>query len=141
MKRICVPCLGVILLPAMLGAQQPSPSGSPPVQNPITQTVKGFSYLGGWLLAAFDSIPATQYGFRPTPAQQTIGHIAQHLENANYQLCARFSGRVRAVSSKDSLPEAVKAAWPKDTLVARLRASFVFCRDAMEALTDANLGD
>src|SRR5687768_12818592 len=94
MKRIAVPCLGVILLPAMLGGQQPSPSASPSARNPITQTVKGFGYLGGWLLAAFDSIPASQYGFRPTPPQQTVGHIAQHLENANYQLCARFSGRV-----------------------------------------------
>ena len=114
---------------------------SQPTANPITETIKGFGYYGGWLVAAFDSIPANQYGFRPTPAQQTVGHIAQHLEDANYQLCARFGGRVRTITDRDSLPEAVKAAWPKDTLVARLRASLAFCGAAMQTLTDANLGD
>jgi uncharacterized damage-inducible protein DinB len=141
MNRSCIPSIGVLLLPMMLSAQQPSPTVSPAAQNPITESMKGFGYLGGWLMAAFDSIPASQYGFRPTPVQQTVGHVAQHLENANYVLCARFSGRVREVTSKDSLPEAVKSAWPKDTLVARLRASLVFCRDAMETLTDARLGE
>jgi uncharacterized damage-inducible protein DinB len=130
----------VLLVPVMLRAQEQSRSAPPP-QNPITESMKGFGYFGGWLYAAFDSIPASQYGFRPTPAQQTVGHIAQHLEHANYQLCARFSGRVRPVTARDSLPEAVKAAWPKDTLVTRLYASLVFCRDAMETLTDAKLGE
>jgi hypothetical protein len=142
MKRISIAVIGAILFPFTLTAQQPPSSASPPpARNPVTETIKGFGYYGGWLLAAFDSIPESQYGFRPMPTQQTVGHIAQHLEDANYRLCARFSGRVRPVTSKDSLPELVKAAWPKDTLVARLRASLVFCRDAAETLTDANLGD
>jgi hypothetical protein len=34
---------------------------------------------GSRLVAAFDSIPATRYDYRPTPAQQSIGYIAQHL--------------------------------------------------------------
>jgi hypothetical protein len=134
MKRVRRLSTIAFALPLSLGAQQPTP-------NPITESMIGFGYYGGWLIAAFDSIPASQYGFRPTPAQMTVGFIAQHLEDANYQLCARFSGRSREVTSKDSLPETVKAAWPKDTLVARLRASLRFCGDAMETLTDANLGD
>jgi hypothetical protein len=140
MKRIRMLALVVALLPATLDAQQ-SAVPSRAAQNPIIETIKGFGYYGGWLLAAFDSIPASQYGFRPTPAQQTVGHIAQHLEDANYQLCARFSGRTRQMTSRDSLPEAVKAAWPKDTLVLRLRRSLEFCAAALETLTDANLGD
>ena len=90
---------------------------------------------------AFDSIPASQYGFRPTPAQQSIGHIAQHLEDANYQLCALFGNQKRVVAAKDSLADTIKAQWPKDTLITRLRASLVFCRDAIEKLTDAQLAD
>src|SRR6267378_5807374 len=46
---------------------------------------------GSRLVAAFDSIPAGRYDYRPTPAQQSVGYIAQHLESANYALCERFS--------------------------------------------------
>ena len=141
MKRIRILTVALLLLPIPLSAQQPTSAASQPPRNPITQSFLDFGYYGRWLVTAFDSIPASQYGFRPTPGQQTVGHVAQHLEHANYQLCARFSGRARTVTAKDSLPEAVKAAWPKDTLVARLLTSLEFCRDAMATVTDANLAD
>jgi hypothetical protein len=35
----------------------------------------------------------------------------------------------------------VKATWPKDTLVARLREAFAFCQSAMSQLDDAKLGE
>jgi hypothetical protein len=88
--------------------------------------------FGGRLVAAFDSIPEAKYDYRPTPPQQTIGFIAQHLENANYALCERFANTKHPRTSKDSLPETVKARWPKDTLVARLDASLRFCDTAIQ---------
>jgi len=90
---------------------------------------------------AFDSIPAAKYDYRPTPVQQSIGYIAQHLENANYQLCELFGDAKHRMTAKDSLTDTIKARWPKDTLVARLRASLVFCGDAIAKLNDASLGD
>lgn len=87
---------------------------------------------GSRLVAAFDSIPATRYDYRPTPAQQSIGYIAQHLEQANYGLCERFSDLKHPRTAADSLADTVKARWPKDTLVARLRASLRFCDDALD---------
>jgi uncharacterized damage-inducible protein DinB len=138
-KRIRAVATACLLLSSVVAAQE-APTSRPPA-NPITETVKGFSYYGGWLLAAFDSIPAARYRFRPTPAQQTVGYVAQHLEDANYQLCGRFSGLPRRVTAKDSLADTVKATWPKDTLVARLRASLLYCRDAMATLTDARLAE
>jgi uncharacterized damage-inducible protein DinB len=140
-KRTPTLMLGCLVLPMTLAAQQPSTPAAHPPENPISETVRGFGYYGGWLLAAFDSIPASQYGFRPTPSQQSVGYIAQHLENANYELCARFGGVPRPVTAKDSLADTMKAAWPKDTLVARLRASFLVCRDAAATLTDAGLAE
>jgi hypothetical protein len=86
---------------------------------------------GGWLIAAFDSIPAARYDYRPAPPQRTIGNIAQHLETANYGLCGSFGHMTHPTTAKDSLPESSKARWPKDTLVARLRASFSFCDSAL----------
>ena len=125
-----------VLLPAQLHGQQ-VPAGTPPA-NRVAQTFKSFGRpYGGWLLAAFDSIPANRYDFRPTPVQQSIGFIAQHLEDANYQLCERFGSKARVVTAKDSLADTVKARWPKDTLIARLRSSLVFCGEAIDRLTDA----
>jgi hypothetical protein len=87
--------------------------------------------FGGRLVAAFDSIPAAKYDYRPTPAQQTIGYIAQHVEDANYGLCGRFGELKPRRTAKDSLPDTVKARWPKDTLVRRLDASLRFCDSAI----------
>jgi uncharacterized damage-inducible protein DinB len=139
MRRVA---LGIIALtmPAVLHAQEPSPPTGAKA-NPITEAFRGFGYFGNWLVAAFDSIPSDKYDFKPTPAQQSIGFIAQHLEDANYQLCARFSGQKRPQLPGDELPDTVRARWPKDTLVQRLRASLMYCAAAVEHVNDANLAD
>jgi hypothetical protein len=98
----------------------------------VMQTFERFADIfGGRLVAAFDSIPASRYDYRPTASQQTIGYIAQHLEDANYGLCERFGELKHPRTAKDSLADTVKARWPKDTLVARLRASLRFCDTAV----------
>lgn len=88
--------------------------------------------FGGRLVAAFDSIPEARYAYRPMPAQQSVGYIAQHLEQANYALCERMRALDHPRTSRDSLADTLKARWPKDTLVARLRRSLDFCDAAME---------
>jgi hypothetical protein len=101
----------------------------------VTQFVRFANIFGHRLVLAFDSIPAERYGYKPMPVQQSIGYIAQHLEDANYSLCERFGNLKHARTAKDSLADTVKAQWPKDTLVARLKTSLRFCDDAMERLT------
>ena len=138
--RIRFLLIAAVFLPVRLHGQQ-APTAQPRA-NQVAQTFKAFGRpYGHWLLVAFDSIPASRYDYRPTPAQQSVGYIAQHLEDANYQLCARFGNTSRAVTARDSLADTVKARWPKDTLIARLRASLVFCSEAIDRLTDANLAD
>jgi uncharacterized damage-inducible protein DinB len=138
MRRLCV-LIAMCVLPVSLKAQN-TPAPLPP--NAVAQAFRGFGRpYGTWLLMAFDSIPANQYAFKPTPIQQSIGYIAQHLENANYQLCSRFGDAPRKMTAKDSLADTVKARWPKDTLTARLRESFVFCNNAITKLTDASIDD
>jgi hypothetical protein len=136
MRNIRLLVVAALGLPAALAAQQPA------LPNPITASFKGSgAQYARWLTAAFDSIPAAKYGYKPTPAQQTIGYIAQHLENANYQLCGLFGAVKPTFTAKDSLADTIKAKWPKDTLVARLKASFVFCDAAIAAVDDAKLSD
>ena len=119
-----------LTVPAALPAQSPAIGGS---RDDVMLAFENFALIfGSRLTAAFDSIPAARYDYRPTPSQQTIGYIAQHLENANYSLCERLGDLKHSRTAKDSLPDTVKARWPKDTLVARLRASLRFCDTAME---------
>lgn len=139
MRRLLL--LAVLVgVPAVVGAQQ-SAVDSTRASDPITRSFKGFSYYGGWLLAAFDSIPEARYDFRPTPVQLSVGHIAQHLEAANYTLCSRFGGLRVPPHSGASLADTAKAHWPKDTLVAHLRASLEFCGAALDAVHDSMLAD
>jgi len=128
--------LVTLLLPTTLAAQTPTTSA--PADGVILSFVRFADIFGGRLVAAFDSIPATRYDYRPTPAQQTIGYIAQHLEDANYSLCERMGDRKAPRTAKDSLADTIKARWPKDTLVARLEASLRFCDDVMERIPQLN---
>jgi uncharacterized damage-inducible protein DinB len=133
-------CLRALLVsvavPIALGAQQP-PS------NPITTVMKQRTMAYQQRLAqAFDSIPERLLGYKPTPAQLTIGFIAQHLAADNYFYCNQF-GTMKAerAAEETATPDSVKATWPKDKLVAQLKQSFKFCEDALAQLDDAKLAD
>jgi hypothetical protein len=122
------------------GAQGRQGAQSDP--GPITAVLgSGTGQYVRWLTAAFDSIPESEYVYRATPVQRSIGEIAAHLEHANYLLCAKFGDMPYRMTAKDSLADSIKARWPKDTLTARLKASFDFCRSAWTKLSDKNLAD
>lgn len=108
-----------------------TPSGDAPRDGVMAAFESFAAIFGSRLRTAFDSIPASRYDYRPAPPQQTIGYIAQHLEDANYALCERMGDLKHPRTAKDSLADTVKARWPKDTLVARLAASFRFCDSAL----------
>jgi hypothetical protein len=128
MRRIALALLA-LTAPSTLAAQSPSGQGA---RDGVMSGFESFADLfGSRLEAAFDSIPAARYDYRPTPKQQTVGYIAQHLENANYSLCERMADLKHPRTAKDSLADTIKARWPKDTLVARLQASLRFCDTAL----------
>jgi uncharacterized damage-inducible protein DinB len=135
-----------LALPACLAAQQTTPSsGQPaaPTANPITEAFRGRTMgLQRNLAAAFDSIPAAKYGYKPTPAQLTVGYIAQHLASDNYLFCNAF-GTMKATraAADTTTADSVKASWPKDSLTAKLKASFAFCEQAFAQLDDAKLAE
>jgi hypothetical protein len=127
-------CWHSFALPLILSTAAAAQSTRAPDSTGVMpQFVRFADIFGSRLVDAFDSIPASRYGYRPTPVQQTVGYIAQHLETANYGLCERLGER-HPRTPKDSLPDTVKAQWPKDTLVARLKASLRFCDAVLERL-------
>ena len=128
-----------LLVPVGLSAQ--ATAGTPPT-NPILTSFRGrILPLHRNLAQAFDSIPADKFSYKPTPAQLTIGYVAQHVTNDNYFFCNAFGDMKGTRPDEDtSTPDSVKATWPKDKLVAKLKESFTFCETALGQLDDAKLG-
>lgn len=132
----------VLALPVSLAAQQQQ-SAAAAAANPVTTAFRGRTMAYQHNLAqAFDSIPESKFGYKPTPAQLSIGYIAQHLASDNYFFCSKFGAAQPTLPDKDtSTPDSVKAKWPKDTLVAKLKASLAYCETAFNQLDDSKLGE
>lgn len=130
------------VLPAILAAQTPAPAPAP-APNPITTAFKNrITAMHRNIAQAFDSIPDSKFAYKPTPAQLSIGFIAQHVASDNYLFCDQFGQKKSSLPEKDTAtPDSVKASWPKDSLVAKLKASFAFCQDAIGQLEDGKLAD
>jgi uncharacterized damage-inducible protein DinB len=130
-----------LALPLGVGAAQTTPAGPP--ANPITTAFRTrTTALRRNIAQAFDSIPESKFSYKPTPAQLTIGYIAQHVTSDDYLFCNSFGEMKAELPAKDtSTPDSVKATWPKDTLVAKLKASLTFCENAFAQLDDAKLSD
>jgi hypothetical protein len=126
--------------PVALGAQQ---APAAPTANPITTAFRTrIAGLHRNIAQAFDSIPESKFNFRPTPAQLSIGYIAQHIASDSYFFCNNFGAMKGTRAAPDTATaDSVKATWPKTTLVTKLKESFAFCDQAIAQLDDAKLGE
>src|SRR5437867_11430861 len=103
MRRISLtllPAVVALAIPGYAFAQTPA---RPPAQSPASRAPatgpdgvmlvfeRFADVYGSRLVAAFDSTPPGRSDYRPTPAPQPVGYIAQHLEHANYARCDRFA--------------------------------------------------
>lgn len=126
-----------LVLAGGLAAQQPAASQA----NPMTAAFKGrITGASRNIAQAFDSIPESKFGYKPTPSQLSFGYIAQHVAADNYLFCGAFGTAKPSLPERDTAtPDSVKAKWPKEELVSKLKASFAFCAQAIDGLTDATL--
>lgn len=129
-----------LALPLSLSAQQPA--GALPA-NPITTAFRGrINGLHANIARAFDSIPEAKFGYKPTPAQLSIGYIAQHVASDDYFFCNQFGTTKATLAAEDTATaDSVKAKWPKEKLVAKLKESIKFCEDAFAQLDDAKIAE
>ncbi len=136
MLRLAVVALA---LPALLAAQP----AAGPQPNPITTAFKTRTLsLQRNVAQAFDSIPESKFAYKPTPAQLSIGYIAQHLVSDNYFFCNNFGAMKATIPAADSITaDSVKAKWPRDSLLAKLKASLAFCETAFTQVDDTKLAD
>ena len=131
-----------IVAPVSLAAQNPPAAAAAPA-NPITTAFRTrIANLHRNIAQAFDSIPASKFSYKPTPAQMSIGLIAAHIADDDYFYCGNFGGiRGTRAAEDTNTADSVKAMWPKDRLVAKLKESFTFCDQAIAQLDDAKLAD
>src|ERR1041385_8602694 len=105
-------------------------------QNPVATALQAFAGRAARnLIAAAEEIPADKYGYKPTPAQMSVGQVVIHLANGNDKMCGWVAG-----SEAPAAPQLTPAD-SKEKLVARLKQSFDFCTTALVRTNDANLAD
>jgi len=127
----------VFALPLALSAQQPAGDPANPMTTVFRTRIIG---LHRNIAQAFDSIPESKFSYKPTPVQLTIGFIAQHVASDSYLFCNNFGAMKGNVAAEDTTTaDSVKARWPKEKLVSKLKAAFAFCQSAMGQLNDASL--
>jgi hypothetical protein len=117
----------MLMVPIALTAQQASPVADAFRDN-AREAAKN-------LVAAAEEFPADKLGFKPTPAQMSVGDIIVHLSQGNDYLCSTIGGVKAPTRTK------VAATDGRDVLLARLRETFAFCEQALAPLSDANLGE
>ena len=125
MKRMLMIC--VVLSPYIVFAQGKGPAG-----DALRQMLEGREKS---TVAAFEEMPAAKFDFKPTPDQMTFGHLAAHIAEANYFLCAS------AGAVPQHKAEELKGTEGKDKLVAAMRASFEFCHTALASADDSKMSD
>ena len=128
-----------LALPVSLAAQTQSGDPASPITTSFRTRTLG---LQRNVAQAFDSIPESKFGYKPTPAQLSIGYIAQHLVSDNYFFCNNFGTMKGEMTAEDTTTaDSVKAKWPKEKLVSKLKASLAFCEQALGQVNDGNLAD
>jgi hypothetical protein len=112
-----------------------APAKAAPTKNPVTDAVREIlPRQQKNLIAAVEEMPADKFGYSPTPAQTTFGHMVLHMTMSNIELCSK-AGNMAPPPMKPA-PET-----DKDRLLAGLTRSFLFCEAALNRVDDTKLGD
>jgi DinB superfamily len=125
-----------VAAPAQQAPAAAAPQAAPPETNPVSNALRKLvADESHNTVAAVEEMPADKFGFRPTPQQNTFGHLVVHMIRANYGLCALISG------AKAPAMPTLNDDDPKDTLVPALKAAFQFCTDSLAQIDDSHFGE
>jgi hypothetical protein len=103
-------------------------------KNPVTDAVKEIlPRQQKNLIAAVGAMPADKFGYSPTPAQQTFGHLVLHMATSNVELCSK-------AGNMPPPPLGPPVETDKNRMVVMLTKSFLFCEAALNRLDDSKLG-
>ena len=130
MNKVTVGLTVLLLFSFPVGAQQ----AAAPSENSITDSARKLeTQMAKNVPAGAEEMPADKYDFRPTPGQNTFGHLVGHMITANYYLCSAISG---AEMPKFNRPQDSDT---KDALTAELKSSFDYCTNSLASVKDSDL--
>jgi len=105
-------------------------------QNPVATALRnGTARSSRDIIDAVEAFPADKYGYKPTPAQMTVGDVVAHLAGGNMMMCSWITGAKAPESPKLTGTDS------KDKLVTWLKDSFTFCSTSFASLDDSKLSD
>jgi hypothetical protein len=103
-------------------------------KNPVTDAVKQIlPRQQKNLIAAVEAMPAEKFGYSPTPAQQTFGHLVLHMATSNIELCSK-------AGNMPPPPLGPPVETNKNRMLAMLTKSFLYCEAALNRVDDSKLG-
>jgi hypothetical protein len=112
-----------------------APTKAEPSKNPVTDAVREIlPRQEKNLIAAVEEMPADKFGYSPTPAQITFGHLVLHMTMSNIELCSK-------AASMPPPPMKPTPETDKERLQAGLTKSFLYCEAAMGKVDDSKLGN
>jgi uncharacterized damage-inducible protein DinB len=136
MNRILLSFALLGISPLVAVAQQAPAPATALIANPVATAVRSsLERQSKNIIAATEEMPTDKYGYQPTPAQITFGHLVMHMANSNFHLCAMISG-VEAPKMDE-----LKETDGKDKLTGALKASFDFCTQSLAKVDDSKLGE
>ncbi len=136
MKKTFVIAALLLFVASAMAQTTPAQTAPAQVKNPVSSALRDI--LPGRqknTIAAVEAMPADKFNYKPTPDQNTFGHLVAHMIEANNALCSKAT----AVAAPKA--EEAKETDGKDKLVAALKASFDFCSDALAKMDDSKLGE
>ena len=143
MKHLLNILLLIALTAAMFGQDEPDQSKATPKaaqttaetgKNPVTDAVREIlPRQQKNLIAAVEAMPPDKFGYSPTPAQQTFGHLVLHMATSNVELCSK-------AGNMPPPPLGPPAETDKNRMVVMLTKSFLYCEAALSRVDDSKLG-
>jgi uncharacterized damage-inducible protein DinB len=122
---------GTLLLVFALTVPQTQPAGSPMVAS----IRSGYEIVKGYLLKAVDQVPEEHFAFKATPDVRSLGQLFGHVADANFMICSAAGG------AKPTMSGIEKTKTSKVELKEALAASFKFCDEAFDGLTEARASE
>ena len=104
--------------------------------NPLSATLSGIlSRYSKNLIGTAEIMPASKYGYHPTPEEMTFAQAMAHIATVNNFSCGKLIEGPPAPGPKTTDKDS------KEKLIEGLKASLNYCTEAFSKLTDARLGD
>jgi uncharacterized damage-inducible protein DinB len=141
MKRLVLVLL-VVLVPSLVFGAQNTPRASAPAAIPTPAPKAGFradffanlDEVEEKILALAEATPQEKFAWRPANGIRSVSEVYMHVAGGNYFL-ATFIG-AKAPARNGDMEKTVTA---KADVIAELKASFQHLRNAVNALSDADL--